>query len=111
MATEELKPINKPFVRIMSRFRQQPILQEGGDEFFSTFYMREYPYSSDDIYHEIKAGEEGRLDLLAYYYYQSPLLWWIIAEANNIFHPLKDVKAGAVIRIPSSDYIYSNIVR
>jgi hypothetical protein len=109
--TEELKPINKPFVRIMSRLRNQPILRDGEHEFFSTFYIRQYPFNPDDIYHEIKAGEQGRLDLLSYHYYQTPLLWWIIAEANDIFHPMRDTVPGTVIRIPAPDWIYSNIVR
>lgn len=110
--SSELIPTDKQFVRIMSRLRFQPILRkENGDEFFATFYMRDYPYNTDDTYHEVTAGEVGRLDLISYTYYDTPLLWWVIAEANQIFHPMKDIKVGLFLRIPSPTWVYSNIVK
>lgn len=63
------------------------------------------PESPDDIIHEVKPGEEGRLDLISYKYYNTPGLYWVICYANNIDDPM-DVKAGTILRIPSWTTLY-----
>ncbi len=104
--TDELIPTKKLYPDGTSRFRRWPILFDDDQEFFATYYSHEYPYSAEDKYHEVGSGEEGRLDLIAHEYYGSALLWWVVAEANEIFHPFKDVVSGKVLRIPSTNYVF-----
>ena len=40
------------------------------------------------------------LDLIALKHYGNPLLWWIIADMNNIIDPFK-LEIGATIKIPN----------
>ena len=61
-----------------------------------------------DIYHRIKAHEVNRLDLIAYNYYKNPMLWWVIAQANEIYDPFVPMRVGSLIRIPSIESLYGN---
>lgn len=68
----------------------------------------EIPLRSSDIYHRVKSHEVGRLDLIAHQYYQNPLLWWVIAAANDISDPLALLESGTMIRVPSIETLYGN---
>jgi hypothetical protein len=61
--------------------------------------------SEDDEYYVVKDGD--RIELIAYKKYQAKIeraaeLWWVIADANNIFNPfdLTDY-VGKELRIPN----------
>ena len=84
-------------------FQVQPDLK-----FYETHEPREIPETPDDFYHQITAGEVGRLDYLAYFYYGDPKLWWVLAQANNVKDPLFGPNAGQIIRIPSVLSLYGN---
>lgn len=56
------------------------------------------PLSSDDIQYTLQEGET--LQGLAYTYYGDSGKWAIIAEANNILNPFKELKHGDIIKIP-----------
>ena len=43
----------------------------------------------------------NRMDLLAYKYYGSPTLWWVISQANNLKGDTMYVPVGKKIRIPN----------
>lgn len=60
----------------------------------------------NDMYHTVDANEVSRLDLIAYKYYGNPLLWWVIAQANDIYDPLVYPKSGDIIRIPALSKMY-----
>jgi hypothetical protein len=47
----------------------------------------------------VTASESGRLDLVSYRVYNTPVNWWIIARFNAIINPETAV-AGTVLRIP-----------
>ena len=57
------------------------------------------PSSSNDIQHTVKDGET--LQNIAFRYYGDSGKWYIIAEANGILNPFKELKSGTLIRIPS----------
>lgn len=61
-----------------------------------------------DIIHTVKYNEVLRLDLLAYKYYNNALLWWVIAQANDIKDPIQGVPAGTKLRIPSIESLYED---
>lgn len=60
---------------------------------------------ADDQYHPVIQNE--RLDLIAYSYYGDSVeraaeLWWVIADANNIFNPFDlSMYVGQSLLIPS----------
>ena len=57
------------------------------------------PSSSNDIQHTVKDGET--LQNIAYRYYGDSGKWYIIAEANKILNPFKELEMGTLIRIPT----------
>lgn len=57
------------------------------------------PSSSNDIQHTVKDGET--LQNIAFRYYEDSGKWYIIAEANGILNPFKELESGTLIRIPS----------
>lgn len=92
----------------MSRYRKIKTLKDkDGNYYLATLYPEDMyiPESDTDSWHQVTAGEEGRLDLIAYLYYNTPDLYWVIAYANDIDDPF-DVKAGTILRIPSIQSLY-----
>lgn len=79
-----------------------------GEVLLSTREIRDAYASSKDTYHRIQDHELNRLDILAQKYYQNPSMWWVIAEANNIFDPFAEILPGTLLRIPSITYLYGN---
>lgn len=57
------------------------------------------PESSNDIQHTVKDGET--LQNIAFRYYGDSGKWYIIAEANKILNPFKELEMGNLIRIPT----------
>ena len=57
------------------------------------------PSSSNDIQHTVKDGET--LQNIAFRYYGDSGKWYIIAEANGILNPFKELESGTLIRITS----------
>lgn len=76
-----------------------------GNRFIESYREIDIPVSENDKYHQVKASDENRLDLIAYKYYNRFQLWWVIAEANNIQDPMW-ISSDTILRIPSLDTIY-----
>jgi len=106
----DLVTTGKVILNRFSRFRGTDILREGSVEFFATFPIPAIPDRADDRFHEVGAGEDGRLDLISYRYYATAELWWVIAVANDIFFPMREVIPGIVLRVPSSDFVFGTLV-
>ena len=47
----------------------------------------------------VLAGESGRLDLVSFRVYNTPVHWWLIARFNSIINPETAV-AGTKLKIP-----------
>jgi hypothetical protein len=62
--------------------------------------------SPDDSYFVVTVREEGRLDMIANDYYNSPKFWWVLALANDIIDPF-DLKIGTRLRIPPLLSLYN----
>lgn len=92
------------------RYRNCKILKdrETGETLLATREITEISKKSDDLYHRISSHEVNRLDILAHIYYKNPLLWWVIAQANNIYDPLLPIEIGTLIRIPSLESLYGH---
>lgn len=48
----------------------------------------------------VLSEESGRLDLVSYRVYNTPVKWWVIARFNSIINPETAV-AGTKLKIPS----------
>lgn len=89
-----------------SRYRRLYRIQDSyGDEYQESSEKMEIDVTSSDQYHKVMPGEENRLDLISYKFYNTPLLWWCIAEASDIRDPL-NVPLGTILRIPDKQTLY-----
>ena len=59
------------------------------------------------VVHEVVHGDT--LDTLSLYYYNSPLLFWIIADFNQIQDPYKELVIGTLLKIPTYNAIEFDI--
>ena len=58
-----------------------------------------FPDSTDQVFTMTDAGQR-RFDLVSTVFYQTPEMWNVIAEVNNIHDPLTGVSEGSTLRIP-----------
>ena len=103
---KEEKPSKKK--ERFDRYRDCSILKdnETGELLLSTRDIDDIPIRNTDIYHKLKSVEVGRLDIVAYQYYKNPLLWWVIAQANDIYNPYTDTEVGMLLRVPTLETLY-----
>jgi len=59
------------------------------------------PPDSGDTYIAVKQEDCLRPDLIAQKAYNSPDLWWVIFEYNNIQDPMFELKESQILRIPA----------
>ena len=85
---------------VMSRYETVSTLKELGKQYHVTNRKRFITKSNYDIYYKVTNMTENRLDLISLIHYNSPLYWWVIAEANVIFDPFTEVYVGRNLRIP-----------
>jgi nucleoid-associated protein YgaU len=72
-------------------------------DFWGLYTSPEIPSSDSDTIHIVAAGE--RIDNIAYKYYGSSMLWWVIAERNSIDLPIAELRQGMKLIIPASSVI------
>ena len=70
----------------------------------------DFPPSDIDATYRVRITDLGRLDLLAYQYYENVNLWWVIAYVNDIVDPLTDMSIGQLLRIPSREVVFSTLL-
>lgn len=93
------------------RYKSCKILKdiETGESFLATrLPIDEIPVRTNDIYHTVKTNEVTRLDVIAHTYYKNPLLWWVIAQANDIYNPFEEIASGTILRVPAIETLYGN---
>lgn len=114
MATNEILPLptNSELLHSFSRFSDQLLFSSNGVPFWGTWIPADIPFSPADQYHVVSSLDVGRLDLIAYKFYQTPELWWVLAAVNEIFFPPEDMEEGDVLRIPDrSNLILMGLIR
>jgi hypothetical protein len=94
----------------LNRYRTERLITDlnSKEKFLESYQRKEIPVSPEDLYHQVRPEEEDRLDLISYRYYQTPLLWWIIAEANGLTNLLVGPEVGDMLRVPSITTLYGN---
>jgi hypothetical protein len=86
-----------------SRLRFANLLTIQGVEQWNTVYLPVIQSRSDDISYQVQVAD--RIDLLAYQFYGDPVLWWVIADRNNMEILPIDLHPGSTIVIPSKDFV------
>lgn len=87
-----------------SRYEKISTLKELGKSYHVTNRIRGVRYDSEDKYYTVTNNTENRLDKISQMYYDTPIYWWAIAHANNIFDCF-NVPRGKVLRIPTMNNI------
>ncbi len=64
-----------------------------------------FQISEDDDRYVVERTTAGRLDLIAYAFYDDTHLWWFIAQYNAILDPFAEIVEGRVLRIPKKDRV------
>lgn len=107
---EFYKESDRKNVNPFDRYKNCKILTDStlGEVLLSTRDIKDVKLNVDDVYHTVKANEVCRLDLISYNYYGNPLLWWVIAQANNIYDPFTGPEVNTVLRIPSIVKMYDH---
>lgn len=107
---EFYKETDRKNVKPFDRYKNCKILTDSTNDeiLLSTRDIKEIKLNTDDIYHTVKPNEVCRLDIIAYTYYGNPLLWWVLAQANDIYDPFIEPEVGTVIRVPSLVKMYDH---
>jgi len=84
----------------MGRYTRTPILRnESGTQYYKRVIYPDIPRSNQDLY--VSTTEDDRYDLLAFQYYKSASLWWVISAANPQYAGASLFPgSGVQIRIP-----------
>jgi hypothetical protein len=72
------------------------------------FAIRPVAAEDDDILYEIEPQFHNRPDLLAYFLYDTPKLWWVFTQRNMdvIRDPYFDFRSGTTIFIPKKTGLF-----
>lgn len=97
-------------VRIVgkSRLILGDLLLVDGVEFYDTIEYPTIQEQADDTTYEWKAGD--RIDLVARRIYGDPVLWWVLAVANDIELVPVDLEEGTLLRVPSPRYVNQALI-
>ena len=85
---------------VTSRYEKIQTIKDSGIEYHSTNRIRGVKYSASDKYYTVTNMTKNRLDIISNVFYNTPIYWWVIAEANVIFDVFNDVYVGRTLRIP-----------
>jgi len=91
-----------------SRLRYAPLVSADGYEFWDLLVPPEIPVRPDEVQYTVQMAD--RIDLLANKFYGDPVLWWVLAVANNLDVLPTDLKYGSTIRVPSKTYVFSELL-
>lgn len=93
-----------------NRYRECPLMRDidTGEALLAGREIVEIPSNPADQFHRLQSQEVCRLDMLAHKYYRNPFLWWVIAQANDIYDPFEYIEPGTILRIPAMETLYGN---
>ncbi len=98
---EFLSPVS---YSINSRYEKISTLKELGKSYHATNRLRGVKYDAEDKYYTVTNNTENRLDKISQIFYNTPIYWWTIAHANNIFDCFI-IPRGVTLRIPTMNNI------
>lgn len=92
-----------------SRLRFGEVRTLEGIEFFDVLDLPLIPAQPDDLSYTVL--DSDRIDVLAYKFYGSPTLWWVIAAVNGLEILPTELHAGALLRIPSPRFVTQELFK
>lgn len=100
----------KPKFPQRSKMNRYKLIYDGDIGQMRAGFMNYKEYTPDlntDIYWEVEAGYEYRIDLISKKFYNTAKYDWALEHVNNIGDPIKDVYQGRKLLIPSKTNILS----
>lgn len=91
-----------------SRYRRAKVAMVNGVPTIVSRRKRWTEKRPDDVFHTVRYGEE--LDEIAHRIYGTGELWWVIAEANGIADPFEPLEPGRVLRCPSVQTVFEEVL-
>ena len=96
-------------INASSRLLFGELLEVDGVEFWDTIVLPvNRPRQSDYVY---TVEQNDHIDMLAERFYQTPVLWWVIAWANDLEIIPTDLKEGMTLLIPSKEFVEGNFLK
>lgn len=92
-----------------SRLQFAELISSDGVEYFDMLEAPEIEAQADDVQHFVL--QTDRIDLLANHYYGTPVLWWVIAVANDLELVPSEFREGQTLRIPSPRYVLQELFK
>lgn len=90
-------------VQSRSRLRFAELVADGEYEYWDMVELPEIPEQRDDLTYIVSSND--RIFSLAHRFYGDPVLWWVIAVANDLEILPTELMSGARLRIPSPRYV------
>ena len=92
-----------------SRLSFATLLQVDGVTFWDTLDLPTIPVNADDLFYTVMTGD--RIDTIATKFYGDPVLWWVVAAANDMEIIPTALNEGTQIRIPSPTYVNQSLFK
>ncbi len=96
-------------IKQRSRLRFGELVMVDGVEFWDLLELPDIEKQTDDVNYVVKG--QDRIDYLAFRFYGDPILWWVIALANDMELLPTELNEGDTIRIPSPRYVLQVLFR
>ena len=84
-------------------------VQDGRESFVAPWNTVQLNPTLSSRFKYVNAGEEARLDIIAFQEYGREDLWWVLGEANGILNPFEEPMAGDRIQLPSLDRLLQRL--
>jgi len=96
-----------------SRLKATRLFVKGGKSFFGVWDNMSIQMDGDEEEYVVQEGEEGQLELFARRAYGegNHALWWVIANANQIYFPLEQVVPGLRLKVPKPVHVSAALLR
>lgn len=92
-----------------SRLQFADFVTQDGVAFWDVLDLPEIVVQTDDLVY--KAVTSDRIDRLAHRFYGDPVLWWVIAAANDMELLPNALYGGQTLRIPSPRYVLQELFK
>ena len=90
-----------------SRLRLGEFTSSDGVEFWDVLDLPTIPVQTDDLQYTVLSSD--RIDRIAYKFYGDPVLWWVVALANDLELLPTALYGGQLLRIPAPRYVLQEL--
>lgn len=90
-------------ITLNSRLRFGELITLDGVEVWDLLDLPALPIRPDDETYVVQTGD--RIDKIAFRFYGDPVLWWVIAVANDLEDIPTELSENQTLRIPSRAFV------